>query len=59
MRRKGVLVITFGGFMSQDMRPLPPSTPEKGPEMMIQWPIEVSVTPMNPRIMLGGGDLMV
>ena len=54
MGRKWLLVITFRGEIGQGMRPLPPSTPEKGPEMMIQWPIEVSVTPMNLKTQLVG-----
>ena len=58
MGRKAFLVITFWRFIGQDLRPLPPYTPEKGPEIMIGGRIQVSVTPMNRKIMLGGGHLM-
>ena len=54
MGRKQLLVITFRREIGQGMRPLPPSTPEKGPEMMIQWPISVTVTPMNLKTQLDG-----
>ena len=53
MGRKPLLVITFQGEIGQGMRPLPPYNPATGPESRIQWPIEVSVTPMNLKTQLG------